>query len=157
MFTITYKILADSVEIEMKGSKPRLVNYSSNLILIGTGRSAYVFKIKNKNQALKVYFPHKERLALEEAAIYRGLQHIDFYPALYDGGNNYIVIDFIEGYTLFQCLQRGIYLPEKKFKEISIALKMAEKVGLNPADIHLKNIILTLNDEVKVIDVARFR
>lgn len=156
MFTISYKALADSVEIEMNGSKPRLIKYSQNLILIGTGRSAYVFKIKDKDLALKVYFPHKKRIALEEATIYRKLQHIDYYPSLYDDGNNYIVIDFIEGYTLFQCLQKGIFVPEEKVKEISKALKMAEEVGLNPADIHLKNIIITSDGGVKVIDVARF-
>jgi predicted Ser/Thr protein kinase len=154
---ITYKALADSVEIEMNGLKPRLVNYSQDLKLIGTGRSAYVFKIKDKDLALKVYFPHKKRLAFEEASIYRELQHIEYYPTLYDGGINYIVIDFIEGHTLFQCLQKGIFVPEKKFNEIRKALKMAEEVGLNPSDIHLKNIIVTSSGEVKVIDVARFR
>ena len=156
MFTIAYKALADSVEIEMNGSKPRLVHYSGALKLIGTGRSAYVFKIRDKNLALKVYFPSRKRIAFKEATIYRQLQHINYYPTLYDGGTNYIVIDFIEGYTLFHCLQRGIFVPERKFKEISKALKMAMEVGLNPADIHLKNIILTPNKEVKVIDVARF-
>ena len=147
----------DSVEIALSGPKPKLVHYSHDLILIGTGRSAYVFKIKGENLALKVYFPHKKRIAFEEATIYRKLQHIDYYPNLYEGGDNYILIDYIEGYTLFQCLQRGIFVPEKKFQEISKALLMAEEVGLNPADIHLKNIIITSNGNVKVIDVARFR
>jgi predicted Ser/Thr protein kinase len=156
VFTITYKTLADSVEIELNGLKPRLINYSPDLLLIGTGRSAYVFKMKDKDLALKVYFPHKKSIAIEEARIYRKLQHIEYYPTLYDGGDNYIVIDFIEGHTLFQCLQKGIYVPEKKFKEISKALKRAEEVGLNPSDIHLKNIILTSSEEIKVIDVARF-
>jgi predicted Ser/Thr protein kinase len=156
VFAITYKALADSVEIEMIGPRPRLINYSQDLTLIGTGRSAYVFKIKEKALALKVYFPQKEQIAVEEATIYRKLQHIEYYPTLYDGGRNYIVIDFIEGHTLFQCLQKGIFVPEKKFKEISEALEMAKEVGLNPADIHLKNIILTSSEEVKVIDVARF-
>ncbi len=157
MLTITNKDLADSVEIEMNGLKPRLVNFSEELTLIGIGRSAYVFKIKNKDLALKVYFPHKWRIAFEEATIYRKLHQIDYYPTLHDSGDNYIVIDFIEGHTLFQCLQKGIFVTEKKFKEISKALKMAEDVGLNPADIHLKNIIITLGQDIKVIDVARFR
>lgn len=157
VLTIKYKALADSVEIEMNGLNPRLVNHSPDLILIGTGRSAFVFKIKDKELALKVYFPHKERIALEEATIYRKLQHIEYYPTLYDGGNHYIVIDYIKGYTLFQCLQKGIFVPEKKFKDVSKALKMAKEVGLNPSDIHLKNIMITPDNGVRVIDVARFR
>ena len=156
MLAITYKALADSVEIKMNGPKPSLINYSQDLTLIGTGRSAYVFKIKENALALKVYFPHKEKIAVEEATIYRKLQHIEYYPTLYDSGKNYIVIDYIEGHTLFQCLERGIFVPKKRFQEISEALEMAKEVGLNPADIHLKNIILTSSQEVKVIDVARF-
>ena len=114
MFTIIYKALADSVEIKMNGPRPNLINYSQNLTLIGTGRSAYVFKIKEKALALKVYFPQKENIAVEEAMIYRKLQHIEYYPTLDDSGINYIVIDYIDGHTLFQCLEKGILKTKKR-------------------------------------------
>ena len=38
-----------------------------------------------------------------------------------------------------------------------MALHLARQEGLNPSDIHLRNLFLTLDKKVKIIDVARFR
>ncbi|MFF5994926.1 protein kinase family protein [Lysinibacillus sp. KU-BSD001] len=152
-----YQKLAASVVMSKKGRIPKLKSYSEELQLIGIGRSAYVFKVQHEQVALKVFFPHKAHIASEEAAIYRKLPSGNYYPTLYDVGMNYIVIDYLEGHTLFQCLENGIYVCEEKIHAINEALEMAREVGLNPSDIHLKNIIITPKQEVKLIDVARFR
>lgn len=136
---------------------PKLLSYDSLLELIGQGRSAFVFKIKNTNLALKVFYPYQESTAIEEAAIYEKLEHIPYYPQLHGKGKNYIVMDYIKGTTLFTCLQKGIRVKDSDIWEIDIALKLARNVGLNPSDIHLKNIIIDLSGKVKIIDVARFR
>lgn len=152
-----YQELAESVIMEKKGKIPQLKSYNSTLQLIGTGRSAFVFKVKNEPVALKVFFHDKAHIAKEEAAIYRKLPPSSYYPALHEAGKNYIVIDYLDGHTLFQHLENGIYIQEEKIHAINEALEMARKVGLNPSDIHLKNIIITSTGEVKLIDVARFR
>src|SRR5699024_2866521 len=41
--------------------------------------------------------------------------------------------------------------------EVDCALSLASDMGLNPSDIHLRNIIITPNDDIKLIDVARYR
>ena len=41
--------------------------------------------------------------------------------------------------------------------EVDYALSLASEMGLNPSDIHLRNIFITSNDEITIIDVARFR
>ena len=64
MFAITYKALADSVEIEMIGPRPRLINYSQDLTLIGTGRSAYVFKCGAYERLKKMKYIIKNYLIL---------------------------------------------------------------------------------------------
>lgn len=152
-----YQKLAASVIMAEKARIPKLISYNESLQLIGTGRSAYVFKIKHEQVALKVYFPHKAQLAAEEAAIYKKLPPNNYYPTLHDVGLNYIVLDYFEGHTLFQCLEKGIYVSEDKIHAVNEALEMAKKAGLTPSDVHLKNIIITRNEEVKLIDVARFR
>ena len=48
-------------------------------------------------------------------------------------------------------------MSEDKIHAINEALNIARKVGLNPSDVHLKNIIITNKQEIKLIDVARFR
>ena len=156
VFYMKYQQLAASVVMAEKGRIPKLISYDESLQLIGTGRSAYVFKLQQEQVALKVYFPQKTHLAAEEAAIYQKLCANQYYPTLHDVGANYIVIDYLEGHTLFQCLENGLFVSEDKIHAINEALNMARTVGLNPSDVHLKNIIITSKQEVKLIDVVRF-
>jgi predicted Ser/Thr protein kinase len=151
----TYQELANTVVISPK--KNRLLHYDDSLKLIGTGRSAFVFRIKNSNKAIKVFFPDFTYIAKEEADIYLALQDISYFPTIYDSGLNYIVMDYIEGRTLFECVNQGIPITTDHIKEIDTALSLAANKGLNPSDIHLRNIIITSNNDIKLIDVARFR
>lgn len=127
------------------------------LEFVGSGRSAAVFKIKSADSVLKVFFPDSAHIAREEAEIYKILQGSPYYPELYDSGENFLLIDYIEGYTLFDCLTKGIKITESIIKEADHALQSARGKGLNPSDIHLRNIILTTEGKIKIIDVARFR
>lgn len=133
------------------------MRYHHSLQLVGKGRSAYVFRIKSSNQAIKIYFPKYAHLAKEEAEIYQVLQEISYYPNIYAAGLNYIVIDYIEGLTLFECMATGKLITSVHIKEIDHALSLAAEHRLNPSDIHLRNIFVTTKGDIKIIDVARFR
>lgn len=152
-----YKQLAESVKIQYMGGKPFVAEQADSLKLAGVGRSAFVFKIENSAKAMKVFFPDLSHIAMEEAYVYQMIKHIDFYPDIYEAGPNYIVIDYIEGYTLFECLTLGIPISERDIKEVDLALSLARTKGLNPSDIHLRNILITPQGSIKIIDVARFR
>ncbi|SDI04291.1 protein kinase family protein [Alteribacillus bidgolensis] len=152
-----YRELADSVRMTGKGSCPWFGEKDDKLELIGKGRSAYVFKILSTEKVLKVFFPDFTHIAKEEAAIYHDLEGLEFFPTLYEAGSNYLVLDYIEGYTLFECLQQGIPVSEQNMNEVDQALDLARKKGLNPSDIHLRNIIITPHGGIKIIDVARYR
>lgn len=154
---LSFRELASSVKITTKKNKPKLLGYDTSLTLIGTGRSAYAFKIAQTNKVLKVFFPKFTHLAKEEAEVYKRLHYIEYYPALYEAGSNYLVIDYIEGATLFECLTNGIVITDDIVLEIDWAIQLARQEGLNPSDIHLRNLFLTLDHTVKIIDVARYR
>lgn len=149
-----YLELANSVVFNKKN---RLISYDKSLKLIGTGRSACVFKVKSLNKAIKVFFPDSTYIAKEEAEIYQSLQDISYFPFIYEAGVNYIVMDYIDGYTLFECMTHGRIITSDHIKEIDYALSLASDLGLNPSDIHLRNIFITSDDEIKLIDVARYR
>ena len=151
---MTFQALAKSVVINKKN---RLVRYDDSLKHIGTGRSAFVFRIKSSNKAIKIFFPEFTYIAEEEAEIYQVLQNISYYPSIYNAGSNYIVMDYIEGFTLFECVSQGKPITSAHIKEIDYALSLAKARGLNPSDIHLRNLFITKNGEIKIIDVARFR
>ncbi len=150
----SYQALANTVVIDKKN---RLIRYDDSLELVGTGRSAFVFKINASNRAIKVFFPAFISIAKEEAEIYKILQNIPYYPVMHDFGLNYIVIDYIEGLTLFECLAQGEIITRAHIKEIDFALSLARDRELNPSDIHLRNIFITADGKIKMIDVARFR
>ena len=150
----TYQALANTAIINEKN---RLISYDDSLKLVGTGRSAFVFRIKSSNKAIKIYFPEFTYIAKEEAEIYKTLQNIAYYPSIHELGSNYIVMDYIEGLTLFECISQGKLITSANIKEIDYALSLAKAQGLNPSDIHLRNIFITSNGEIKIIDVARFR
>lgn len=149
-----YQTLANTVIIDKKN---RLIDYDNSLELVGTGRSAFVFRIQSSNKAIKVFFPEFTRIAKEEAEIYTILEHLSYYPFIYEMGSNYIVIDYIEGLTLFDRLAQGKIITSDHIKEIDHALSLASAQELNPSDIHLRNIFITSSGEIKIIDVARFR
>jgi len=150
----TFEELAKTVIISKKN---RLTAYDDSIILVGTGRSAFVFRIKTTTKAIKVFFPDFIHIAKEEVAIYKVLQDISYFPSIYDSGLNYIVMDFIDGLTLFECVTQGKPITPAHINEIDYALSLASNLGLNPSDIHLRNIFITSHDEIIIIDVARFR
>ncbi|MDZ5472813.1 protein kinase family protein [Bacillus sp. 31A1R] len=153
----TFSELAQSVSYAEKGTQILLNKKDPELSLMGKGRSAFAFRIGATNKVLKVFFPAFTHLAEKEASIYQQLIGIPYFPILYEWGANYIVIDYIEGNTLFQCLQKGIPISSDHIKEIDQALAFAREVGLNPSDIHLRNIFITRVGTVKIIDVVRYR
>ncbi|MBT2709453.1 hypothetical protein J7I91_16045 [Pseudomonas sp. ISL-84] len=152
-----YKQLAESVKFSRSRNWTRLLEKDDALECIGAGRSAFAFRVKETNLVLKVFFPEFKRIAQAEAEIYEALPDHPYFPALYDSGENYIVIDYVEGLTLFECLAKGVPIEEEKINEIDEALFLAREKGLNPSDIHLRNIILTPEGHIKIIDVARFK
>lgn len=152
-----YEHLAKSVIYSKKGSKVSLQEKDPGLQLIGEGRSAFAFRICGTDLVLKVFFPQYERIAAEESEIYRELDGNPFFPLLHESGRNYLVIDYVQGMTIFQCLANGMPIAAEHINEVDSAIKLAREKGLNPSDIHLRNIIITPEGEIRLIDVARFR
>jgi predicted Ser/Thr protein kinase len=153
-----YEYLADTIIVYNTYKKNYLEKKKHpNLQFIGKGRSAFVFRIKHTSLALKVFFPKYVHLAREEGDNYHLVNEIPYFPKIYEMGTNYIVMDYIEGITLFDCLAEGIIISKEHITEIDKAIALSKEKGLNPSDIHLKNIILTKEKKIKIIDLARFR
>ncbi|MGM7702741.1 hypothetical protein ACSVDE_13515 [Pseudalkalibacillus sp. Hm43] len=134
----------------------RLIQKPEEYTLIGKGRSAFVFRDERTNHAVKIFFTEYEHLAKQEADIYAKLSGSPFYPKVYEAGHNYIEMEYIQGYTFYECLEKGICISDEMIEKVDEALEFARSKGLNPSDIHLQNLILTYDGEVKVIDVVRF-
>lgn len=151
-----FKKYAD-VSFEQGKQGVKVTKCHQHLELHGIGRSAAVFRLKGTNLVIKVFFPSHTKIAKEEAAIYKTLGNLPIYPRLYESGENYIVIDYIEGKTLFECLCEGIWISADYIQQVDDALVAAREIGLTPSDVHLRNIIISPGGRLHLIDLARFR
>ncbi|WP_386062075.1 AarF/UbiB family protein [Thalassobacillus hwangdonensis] len=133
-----------------------VIGYPAAFRYVAAGRSAAVFFDHVEQKAVKVYFPSYEHLAEQEAAIYEQLSNPIYFPQIYEVGDNYLVMEYIEGKTLYDCLVEGVTITPDMIRRVDDILEYAVSKGLNPSDTHLKNIILTKDGTIKVIDVVRF-
>ncbi|WP_214702988.1 MULTISPECIES: protein kinase family protein [unclassified Exiguobacterium] len=151
-----YEQYAD-VTFDRIGDSFQVMAMHPELHLHGIGRSAAVLRLKEKDRVIKVFFPGYEQIATEEAAIYEKLKGLPYFPKCYESGASYIVMDYIEGKTLFECLTEGIWIDSTYISAVDESLRQARLLGLTPSDVHLRNIILTPNGQIFLIDLARFR
>jgi hypothetical protein len=59
------------------------------------------------------------------------------------------------GTTLYDCIRKGIQIPERVIKDIDSALNYARKRGLHPHDVHFKNVMMHESQGI-VVDVSDF-
>lgn len=103
----------------------------------------------------KVFSTHNVHKMLNEYNAYQKLGVCPFFSRCYHKGTRFLVLNYEEGPTLYECLLKGIPIPEQVIQDVEIACHYARQKGLNPRDIHLKNIILQ-NDRAKLIDISEY-
>ncbi|MGM0921343.1 MAG: serine/threonine protein kinase [Bacillota bacterium] len=122
---------------------------------LGTGNYAAVFSHKsNPNAVVKVYGRSFEALE-KEANVYTQLGiHPAFSNLLYKG-QNYLVLKRLDGITLYDAIAKGIKIPESVIVDIDQALTFARSQGLNPYDVHGKNVMMK-DGRGYVVDISDF-
>lgn len=128
----------------------------AQLGVIGKGTDAIVFRHHLEADAVYKVFGTSSlpKLAQEENA-YRILGDSPFFPKLLGVGENYLKLSYEEGPTLYHCLAEGQIIFPHIVEEVDRAIAYARTRGLNPRDIHLKNIILQ-NGHAKLLDISEY-
>ncbi|WP_341299635.1 serine/threonine protein kinase [Lysinibacillus sp. FSL H8-0500] len=129
---------------------------TDDLKCIGVGTDAAVFQcLSAPAYAFKVYAKDKVHKVKVEARVYQILEGSPFFPTCFASYDEYLVLSYEEGKTLFDCILQGIHIPEQVVNEVEDAREYIRNKGLNPRDIHLKNILLQ-NGRAKIIDVSEY-
>lgn len=124
--------------------------------LLGSGKSADVYAIDDTRVA-KVFRSDRLYELVKEREAYKLLADVSGFVTLYESGSDYLVMDRVYGLNLYECVSRGIYIPESVMNRVDEALERSVTCGLNPNDVHLKNVMWEReSDTVVVLDVARF-
>jgi len=157
--------LIKKILLKSKKNRPLIVDkIPTGWNLLGTGNYAAVFyHNKFPKHAVKVYrkintnYKNKKDGIKEEIIVYQKLNSLDesYFAKLHCYGENYIVIDRINGITLYECLKKGIYIPPYIIKEVDIAISHLKKLNLSSHDVHFKNILFD-NRHIVIIDVSDF-
>ncbi|MEN1988352.1 serine/threonine protein kinase [Paenibacillus hubeiensis] len=133
-----------------------IIGRAQGVRCIGTGTDAAVFAYDGLPQyAFKVYSDHALDKLDHEKKVYERLRGLPYFPIYYGSGPNMIVISHEAGPTLLECLEQGIPVPEQVMLDVDAARAAVRERGLNPRDIHLKNVLLQ-NGRAKVLDVSEY-
>ena len=138
-------------------NEPVSIHGSSNrLKCIGIGTDAAVFQSTDyPTYAFKVYADDKVDKIQNERRVYEIVGDSPYFSTCFGYSDHYLVLSFEEGITLYDCLLQGIPIPKQAMKDVDHAREYVRQKGLNPRDIHLKNIILQ-NGRAKIIDVSEY-
>ncbi|MFC7441655.1 protein kinase domain-containing protein [Laceyella putida] len=120
--------------------------------LLGEGLSGKVYEFEN--YAVKVFKPdYSEK---EDADLLTRLSGHAAFPALHYKEDQFMIVDKVSGYTLGQALKAGEKLNERLFNQIEEAVERCYAEGIIPDDLHLNNIMVNQDGQVKIVDVGRF-
>ncbi|OIK11066.1 serine/threonine protein kinase [Bacillus sp. MUM 116] len=130
-------------------------NQSKSWKTIGNGNYAGVFLHgSNPGCVVKVYGRNPEELK-NEIHVYKQLGKHETFSKLIAYGENYLVLKKLEGITLYDAIIKGIPIPESVIKDIDRGLEYARSVGLNPYDVHGKNVVM-FEGKGYIVDVSDF-
>ncbi|MGG1632857.1 serine/threonine protein kinase [Rossellomorea sp. NRS-1567] len=134
----------------------RIHGGDDSLRCIGVGTDAAVFQsIHAPEFAFKLYAEDKGSKITIEEKVYNAIGKSPFFSTCYAAYDKFLVLSYEEGPTLFDCLLQGIHIPEQVVQDVEDARQYVRDQGMNPRDIHLKNILLQ-NGRAKIIDVSEY-
>lgn len=128
-----------------------IIHNPTSYPLIGKGRQGAVFKI-SPDQCVKIY-PKKENAKKEGMVLLVG-QESTIVPRVYEIGENYIIMEYLDGSSLMQYLESNQILSEKITNQILFLLKEMKRLKFTRLDARLKHIIVTKQGELKVVDLV---
>ncbi|MBV5261166.1 serine/threonine protein kinase [Synechococcus moorigangaii CMS01] len=123
---------------------------------LGTGNYAAVFVHPDfPTWVVKVYAPDREGFA-DEVEVYRRIGSHPAFSECYYAKDGLLVLRRLEGTTLYDCAHRGIPIPKSVIEDIDQALIYIQARGLNPHDVHGKNVMVGANGRGLVVDISDF-
>ncbi|MGP4077633.1 kinase [Halobacillus sp. K22] len=120
--------------------------------MIGDGKDGEIYKLAD-DKVVKYFF--KEETYQRELEAMKIGQTSNIMPRLYEFGNNYIVMEFVQGISLARHMKRHGYIDEEMTKRILFVLEEFKRLGFTRWDTEVRHMLLDENGEFKVIDHKR--
>lgn len=149
--------LLPEVSIESKSTRDPVVvrNIPAPWRLLGAGNYAAVFvHPEYPKVVVKVYSPGRPGFE-DEVEVYRRLSRHPAFSECCFAENGFLVLKQLHGVTLYDCVHRGLPIPEQVIHDIDEALAYARERGLRPHDVHGRNVMMQYGRGL-VVDVSDF-
>ena len=124
-------------------------------ILLGVGNYAAGLTHPDfPKYVVKIYAPGRPGIK-DEIDVYSKIKTHPAYSECFYHAENYLILKRLNGKTLYKCINEGIPIPESVIEDIDEALNYAKDIGLNPHDVHAKNVMIVEGRGV-VVDISDF-
>lgn len=134
----------------------RIGGVPQGVVCVGRGTDAAVFVHEDHpGYAYKVYAATTDAKRKNEEEAYRKLGNNPYFPTYYGSAERCLVLSYEQGKSLYDCLIEGIEIPAHVITQVDEAIAYARSVGLNPRDVHVKNILLQ-GEVCRVVDVSEY-
>ncbi|KAB2460522.1 kinase [Bacillus sp. CH126_4D] len=120
--------------------------------LIGDGKDGEVYQL-SEEKCVKIFF-NEETQQRELEALMAG-QSSPVIPTVYEHGENYIVMEYVQGVSLARYLKREKELSEQLAIKILAMLDELEKIQFKRLDTEVRHILINEEGKLKVIDHKR--
>ncbi|ENQ3106350.1 Protein kinase domain-containing protein [Bacillus sp. 491mf] len=120
--------------------------------LIGDGKDGEVYQISH-NKCVKVFF--LEKTQKQELEALKVGQSSPIIPRLYEYGDNYIVMEYVQGISLARHLKREKKFTEELTGKIILMLGELKKLGFTRWDTEVRHVLINEEGQLKVIDHKR--
>ncbi len=139
----------DQIKVTFSDYGKLEIENSVNLPLIGSGGHGAVFKL-DEQRCIKIYA--NEDIAEKEKQVYLRTLGSPIMPILYETGDNYLIIEYINGPNLkdFLLLQ-GVMPPYTVRELINMFLEM-NRLCFMRRDESLRHILIKGDGKIKIID-----
>ncbi|MED4205056.1 AarF/UbiB family protein [Neobacillus mesonae] len=132
-----------------KGEKTLEIDNPTDYPLIGMGTQGAVFKLSDE-KCVKIY-EDPVQAKMEAEALMAG-QQLSSFPKIYESGENYVVMEYLQGVSLKEYLKNATYIPKSIVKGLLTILQEFKKAGFTMVDAPLRHIIVLKNKKLKAID-----
>jgi hypothetical protein len=130
-------------------------NESKSWNTIGIGNYAGVFAHPSYPECVVKVYGRKPEELKNEIEVYKKLGRHEAFSTLLSASEHFLVLKRINGVTLFDSIVKGIPIPESVINDIDAGVEYARAVGLNPYDIHGKNVVMD-QGRGYIVDVSDF-
>lgn len=127
-----------------------IVENKSNYPLIGKGAHGAVFKV-DEDKCVKIYVD--KSYCKSESKVYTIAQNSPIVPRLYEVGENYILMEYVNGLSLDEYLKKKGRVSSRIAKQMVFMIREMERLGFTRIDSALRHILLDKYKNLKVIDI----